>query len=88
MNKIDREQGFFVTIVPKTRSEVDEFSEKVIGSQLRWKSLWQRKSTRKSKIDHFEVAEGLFQLREGYRVYWYRSSEKKIRDSQSREDRI
>lgn len=88
MKNIDREQGHFVTIVPKTRLEISEFSEKALASQVRWKPLWQQRSTRKRKIDHFEVAEGLFQLREGYRVYWYRSSEKKIRDSQNREDRI
>lgn len=88
MKNIDRDQGYFVTIVPKTRLEVREFAEKAMASLVRWKPLWQRRSTRRRKIDHFEMAEGLFQLREGYRVYWYRSSEKKIRDSQNREDRI
>jgi transposase len=89
MKNIDRDQGYFVTIVPKTRLEVGEFADKVLAAQVRWKPLWQKRSTReKRKIDHFEVADGFFQLREGYRVYWYRSSEKMTRDTQDRADRM
>lgn len=88
MKNIDREQGNFVTIVPKTRSEVAEFSLRARASQIRWTPVWKRKSSRRRKIDHFEVADGLFQLREGFRVYWYRSSEKQLRDRQNREGRL
>jgi transposase len=87
MNKIDREQGFFVTILPRTRQEVAEFTKEAAASRVRWQSV-HRQPVRKSKIDHFEVVEGLFQMREGYRIYWYRSSEKKVRDKQDRESRI
>jgi transposase len=87
MRKIDREQGFFVTILPRTRNEVVEFAKQAVASTVRWQSIHQRR-VRKGKIDHFEAAEGLFQMREGYRVYWYRSSGKKIRDKQDRDDRI
>jgi len=87
MRKIDRDQGFFVTILPRTRSEVAEFSKDAAASRVRWQSIHQQR-VRKGKIDHFEAAEGLFQMREGYRIYWYRSSEKKVRDKQDREQRI
>jgi transposase len=87
MRKIDREQGFFVTILPRTRSEVADFAKDSAASRIRWQSIHQQR-VRKGKIDHFEAAEGLFQLREGYRIYWYRSSEKKVRDKQDREQRI
>ncbi len=76
MRKIDREQGYFVTILPRTRSEVVEFAKEAVASRVRWQSIHQQR-VRKGKIDHFEVADGLFQMREGYRIYWYRSSEKK-----------
>jgi transposase len=36
----------------------------------------------------FECAQGLYQLREGFRLYWYRSSEKALRDEQDRTDRL
>jgi len=45
-----------------------------------WANAFDDGLVRRGKIDHFEAAEGLFQMREGYRIYWYRSSEKKVRD--------
>lgn len=87
MRQIDRAQGFFVTILPRTRSEVRGFSEEAAASSVRWRKVHSQK-VRKGKIDHFETAEGLFQMQEGYRIHWYRSSEKKIRDIQDRKDRI
>jgi transposase len=87
MRKIDREQGSFVTILPRTRHEVAEFAKEAAASRVRWQSVHQQR-VRKGKIDHFEAAEGLFQMREGYRIYWYRSSEKKVRDKQDRDGRI
>lgn len=87
MRKIDREQGYFVTILPRTRSEVVEFTKEAVASRVRWQSIHQQR-VRKGRIDHFEAAEGLFQMCEGYRIYWYRSSEKKNRDKQDRESRL
>jgi len=87
MKKIDHEQGYFVTIVPRTRNEVNDFALEAAASRVRWRHIYGQK-VRKSKVDHFEAAEGLFQLREGFRVYWYRSSEKRVRDKQDRDSRI
>ena len=88
MLSIDRAQGLFLTIVPKTRSELKDFALKSQANQVRWEKIWDRKSSRKRKIDHFEVALGFFQLREGFKLYWYRSSEKQYRDRQNRESRL
>ena len=88
LQKIDREQGFFVTILPRTRTETEEFALEAQGSRVRWQEIYSQRSSRHRKIDHFEVALGLYQMREGYRLYWYRSSEKKNRDTQDREERI
>lgn len=89
MERIDTEKGRFVTIVPKTRSEVKEFYEDCFSSGVRWIPLTRRESTRKKgKYDVIQTAEGFYQLTEGFRVYWYRSSEKRKRDKISREDRI
>jgi transposase len=89
MKKIDSEKGRFVTIVPKTRSEVKEFYENCYNSEVRWIPLTRRESSReKGKYDVVQTAEGFYQLAEGFRVYWYRSSEKRIRDKFSRENRI
>lgn len=87
MRKIDREQGSFVTILPRTRKEVTQFTDDAAASRIRWQQIHSQRA-RKGRLDHFEAAEGLFQMQEGYRVYWYRSSEKKLRDKQDRESRI
>lgn len=89
MKKIDREGGRFVTVVPQTRAETDEFAISCYESGVRWSPLTRRKSTRKhDTYDVFQIADGLFQLREGFCLYWYRSSEKRKRDKDSREERI
>src|SRR5437588_4845459 len=74
---IDRSQGRFITVVPRTRGEVDEFQSKVQASFVRWEKVWAKRSSRKHRrIDLYEAATGLYQMREGFRVYWFRSSEK------------
>jgi transposase len=87
--KIDRAQGRFVTIVPHTRKEVAHFSEQVALSLVRWERIYAKRSSRKRKRkDVFECAQELYQMREGFRLYWYRSSEKILRDEQDRDDRL
>ena len=89
MRKIDREQGQFITIVPKTRTEVKEFFNSCYDGKVRWRPLTRYASTRKKgKFDVFQVSEGFYQLEEGFKLFWYRSSEKKKRDKESRETRI
>lgn len=89
MRKIDQEGGRFVTVVPETRLETKDFAIQCFQSEVRWLALTRRPSTRaKSADDIFEVAQGVQQLAEGFRVYWYRSSEKRRRDADSRKERI
>jgi transposase len=86
---IDRSQGRFITVVPRTRGETEEFQGQVEASLVRWQKVWAKRSSRKYKrIDIYEVAEGLYQMREGFRLYWFRSSEKARRDEQEREEKI
>jgi len=89
LRRIDREQGKFITIMPRTRREYEEFTHKLVRSSVRWLRIWQKRSSRtKKRSDIFEHAEGLHQTREGFRIDWYRSSEKARRDTQDREDRL
>ena len=89
MRKIDSEHGQFVTIVPRTRKETDDFANSLEQGEVRWEKCLRRKSSRyKSEFDTFEVATGFYQLREGFKVYWYRSSQKQKRDYVSRKERI
>lgn len=89
LRKIDREHGRFVTMVPRTRAEVHEFTDEVISGEVRWERILRKRSPRKGReFDTFDCAVGFYQLREGFRLYWYRSSQKKKRDREDRRDRI
>lgn len=89
MRKIDKEQGLFVTIVPKTRKEVHDFYSQCYESRVRWSNLTWFPCSRKSNAKNvFYVAEDFYQLSEGFRVFWYRSSRKMKYDKESREQRI
>ena len=86
---IDRNQGRFITIMPRTRTEVAEFSAKAEASFVRWEKVFAKRCSRKSRrIDLYEVATGIYQMREGFRIHWFRSSEKSRRDWDAREGRI
>ena len=86
---MDHAQGRFVTIVPRTRMEHSEFAEKSYQSTIRWQYIFAKRSTRKHhRRDVVESACEFYQMREGFRLYWFRSSEKLLRDKQDREDRL
>ena len=89
MLNIDRSQGRFITIVPRTREETKQFASDVLKGTVRWQLLWRKRSSRHvGTDDKFYLASGLWQLREGYRIYWYRSLEKMRRDEEDRDQRI
>jgi transposase len=89
LRTIDSERGFFVTVVPKTRSEVATFSEAVLAGDVRWEEILRKRAERNEKaFDVIECAVGPYHLREGFTLYWYRSSQKKKRDERDRDERI
>jgi transposase len=89
LRTIDGERGFFVTIVPKNRSEVAAFTEAIVAGDVRWEEILRKRADRNEKsFDVIECAVGPYHLREGFILYWYRSSQKKKRDARDREVRI
>jgi transposase len=89
LRAIDGERGFFVTVVPKNRSEVATFTEAVLAGDVRWEEILRKRADREEKaFDVIECAVGPYHLREGFTLYWYRSSQKKKRDARDREERI
>jgi transposase len=85
--KIHDEGGLFITIVPKTRTEYRDFAERALQGQVRWEYLYKRKVS-KSRNDRVSVAHGHHTLDEGYRVFWYHLTEKKLKDQLSRDKRL
>jgi len=87
--QIDGQHGRFVTILPRTRCEVGAFADDCLANRIRWAPLWRHRCPRhKSRWDVFELAPGFFQMQEGFGLNWYRSSEKRRRDHDQREEHI
>lgn len=87
--RLDKEGGRFITVLPRNRGEVGAFAQQAAACQVRWEPLWSRRSCRKyHRRETFDLAAGLYQMQEGFRIYWYRSSEKSHYDAQDRQDRI
>jgi transposase len=87
--RLDKEGGRFITVLPRNRTEVSAFAQQAADCQVRWEPLWRRPACRKPRRpDSFDLAAGIYQMREGFRIYWYRSSEKRLYDSQHRQERI
>jgi transposase len=89
LRKIDQEHGRFVTVVPRNRLEVKEFAKTLAEGDVRWEKILRKRSRQNgSEFDTFESARGLYQLREGFTLFWYRSSQKRKGDELERKDRI
>ena len=72
-----------MTIVPKTRSEVHEFYDQCYTGNVRWKNLtWFPCPRDKGRQDVFHIADDFYQLSEGYKMFWYRSSSNARRDKE------
>ena len=87
--RIDGQHGRFVTILPRTRSEVGAFADDCLANRIRWAPLWRQRCPRhQGRWEIFELAQGFFQMQEGFALHWYRSSEKRRRDHDDREEQI
>lgn len=89
MLQIAQQQGRFLTIMPRTRSEWTTFAEQATAQQVVWEALWSRRSLRHSHCrEQFQLAAGTRQTTEGFALHWYRSSDKRRRDAQDRQQRL
>jgi transposase len=87
--RLDKEGARFLTVLPRGRAEANDFARQAADCQVRWEPLWSRRACRKyQRREVFDLAAGLYQMHEGFRLYWYRSSEKRQHDAQDRQDRI
>jgi len=81
--------GHFLTVLPATRGEDELFRALLAREPVRWHPIWERPSLRRQAdpLECFEAYEDA-PSSEGYRVVWFRSSEKWKRDEQSRQNAI
>ncbi len=81
--------GHFLTVMPATRKEDAQFRSQLAREPVAWQPIWERPPQRRKDDppDRFEAYEGA-PTAEGYRLVWFRSSEKWKRDEQSRQNAI
>lgn len=89
LSHIDGYGGKFVTVLPRTRAEDTQFRAQLrAGPRVRWRRLWVLANARRVGDPpdvYATTADGPAQSREGYRIVWYRSSQKAELDDQFRE---
>ena len=90
LQKISGWHGRFVTVMPRTWKEDEQFRNRVRQGKIKWKHILSRKNHRKpdSKLDRYYVAEGDYKTSCGYRLHWIRSTQKAEQDAETRARRI
>ncbi len=93
MNYIARQQGRFITLLPRTRKEDQQFRMRLLKKpdSIRWDELYTvtKEIITKGKVfrqtvDRLSVSAEEITSREGYRLLWYHSTKKIDVDSQRR----
>lgn len=82
--------GHFITVLPRTRKEDGRFKEWIQHNPVDWQVIWDRPHLRRKHgtPERFEAVEDPATSSEGYRIIWYRSSEKWKRDERFRDNTI
>jgi transposase len=85
---IDKNNGQFITIVPKDRKEVKQFIDYLKTNDVTWQDAYQVDSSRKKgKVITYKTYEG-DKTAAGYRLIWVHSSSKEEEDQKRRHKQI
>src|SRR5581483_7068067 len=80
----------FLTVMPRTRSEGAWFRDHLLGHEVAWQEVHREPNPRRRDGPDvvYHGAEAPWRSSEGYRVLWYRSSQKEEQDRQDRRRRL
>lgn len=87
---IARRGGRFVTIMPRTHGEDQQFRDRLRQSPeaIRWEHLYDLTDEEGEVLDRLSVCGDEWVTSAGYRLLWYHSSRKVVRDQLSRMRRV
>ena len=90
MSHIASRKGRFLTVMPRTRSEEGWFREYLQNHEVVWKEVHREANPRRRDGPDvvYQGVESPRRSSEGYRVLWYRSSQKAEKDAQIRRSRL
>jgi transposase len=84
MTYIHGHGGRFVTVLPRTRKEDDEFRGQLAAGRVTWRPLWEKENPHGLVVDRFSVSDAPTLTAEGYRLVWYYSTRKSELDAAAR----
>jgi transposase len=88
MNHIAKEQGRFVSVLPRTRREDGAFRQRVRQGQVVWQDLWGKTDEEGQVLDQFSVYDTPEVTPEGYHLWWFHSTRKAELDLAVRDRRL
>jgi transposase len=88
MAHLHQNQGRFITVLPKTRSEDAAFRGLIAQGQVAWRPLWEKTDETGEVIDRYAISTQPVSTAEGYRLLWYHSQRKAELDALTRAARI
>jgi transposase len=90
MSFIAAKQGRFLTVMPRTRAEDRWFKEHLQENPIGWEEVHREPNPRRRDGPDvvYHGVESPQRSSEGYKVFWYRSSQKEEHDRQSRRQRL
>jgi transposase len=90
MSFIAGQQGRFLTVMPRTRSEDSWFRSQVPTQSLDWQEVHREPNPRRQDGPDvvYQAVESPQRSSEGHRLLWYRSSQKAEQDRQQRAQRL
>lgn len=88
MTYIHGHGGRFVTVLPRTRKEDDQFRSRLTAGDVTWDLLWEKENSTGLVIDRFSIDPVPTLTTEGYRLIWYHSTRKAELDATIRANTI
>src|SRR4051812_30638004 len=90
MSLIAEGQGRFLTVMPRTRAEDGWFRDWLQGHELSWREVHRGPNPRQRQGPAvvYHAVESPQRSSEGYRVLWYRSSQKEQQDRRARAEKL
>ena len=83
---IDEQHGSFITVLPSNRKEDGWFREWISGHDAEWRMITRIEHPGQKEPDIIQALESPIPEVNGFRLIWYRSSEKCRRDADTRHD--
>lgn len=90
MSFINSRQGRFLTVMPRSRNEDDWFRNHLQDHAVEWTEVHRQPNPRRGDLPDvvYHGVESPQRSSDGYRVLWYRSSQKEEQDRESRVQRL